>query len=177
MDEVCRKLLSIELEQGGIPEDIYHFLSPAERRRLVEREGRFHLKDSERARFKVVMSGGVFDVLHIGHIVALGEARKRGDFLVVAVARDEHIRNKKREPVHPQEYRRIMVGALRMVDVALLGGGKPEDLIASVKPDVIVYGYDQKEFARPPGVEIVKLEEKVDESRFKTGRILERFDF
>ena len=41
------------------------------------------------------------------------------------------------------------------------------------KPDIIVYGYDQKEFLNPKGVEIVKLSKKIDDSKFKTGRIID----
>jgi len=46
-------------------------------------------------------------------------------------------------------------------------------MIKYVKPDTIVYGYDQKEVMKPKGVRIVKLERRIDDSKFKTGKILE----
>jgi hypothetical protein len=46
-------------------------------------------------------------------------------------------------------------------------------MLEIVKPDVIVYGYDQKEFLNPKGVEVVKLSKKIDDSKFKTGKIID----
>jgi cytidyltransferase-like protein len=171
------KLFIMQLQYGGIPEEIFHFLPQHERDFLEERKGRFYLKEGERRRIRVVLTGGVFDVLHIGHVFTLNEAKKHGDVLVVAVAKDEHIRRKGREPVHPQEYRRIMVESLRMVDISVSGFDNAKKMVEYVGPDVIVYGYDQDEFLRPKGVEIVKLEKRVDEKRFKTGKILQDLGF
>jgi cytidyltransferase-like protein len=173
----AKKLLVLQIQYGGIPEDIFHFLSESEKKMLIEKKGRFFLNDAERKRLKVVLTGGVFDVLHIGHVMTLNEARKHGDVLVVAVAKDEHIMKKGRKPVHPQEYRRIMVESLRMVDASVSGFDDAKKMVAYVQPDVIVYGYDQKEFIRPKGVEIVKLEERIDDKRFKTSNILESLGF
>jgi cytidyltransferase-like protein len=173
MKELARKLLSLQLQHGGIPEDIYHFLPENERKLLIERGGVFFLREKERKRLKVVLTGGAYDIIHIGHLFTLSEAKKHGDFLVVAIAKDEHIKRKGREPVHSQEYRKMMVEALKPVDVALSGFEDPKKMIDLVRPDVIVYGYDQKEFLKPKGVQIVKLERKIDDTKFKSGRILE----
>jgi cytidyltransferase-like protein len=167
------KLYVMQLQYGGIAEDIYHFLPAREKGMLIERDGRFFLKDDERKGIKVVLTGGVFDVLHIGHIVTLSEAKKHGDVLVVAVARNEHIRKKGREPIHDLEYRKIMVECLKPVDLAIAGFEDEKRMLELVMPDVIVYGYDQKDSVRPKGVEIVKLERRIDDSKFKTSKILE----
>ena len=177
MRETAKKLFVMQLEYGGIPEDIYHFLPQNERKLLIERKGLFFLRPEERKKLKVVLTGGVFDVLHIGHILTLNEAKKHGDVLVVAIAKDEHIRKKKREPLHSQEYRRIMVESLKPVDVSVSGFENPKRMLEYVKPDVIVYGYDQKEFVKPKGVEIVKLSKEIDESKFKTRKILNELGF
>lgn len=166
------KLFILQLTHNGIPEEIYHFLNENEREMLFESKGRFFLKEEERRKIKVALTGGVFDILHIGHIVTLNEAKKHGDVLVVVIATDNHIRKKGREPIHQQEYRKIMVESLKPVDVALCGFEKPEESIAKVEPDVIVYGYDQQEFIKPKGIEIVKLSKKIDDTKFKTGKIL-----
>lgn len=172
MKELAKKLFVMQLQYGGIPEDIYHFLAENEKALLIEKKGAFFLRDDARKRLRVVLSGGVFDVLHIGHIVTLIEAKTHGDVLVVAVAKDSHIRKKKREPIHPQEYRRMMVESLKPVDVALCGFDNPKKMLEFVGPDAIVYGYDQDETFRPKGVEIVKLKKKIDDSKFKTAKIL-----
>jgi hypothetical protein len=57
--------------------------------------------------------------------------------------------------------------------LAIGGFDNPERMVELVGPDVIVYGYDQKETFKPKGVEIVKLAGKIDDSKFKTGKILE----
>jgi cytidyltransferase-like protein len=173
MSALAKRMYIMQLSYGGIPEDIYHFLPDNEKALLIEKGGRFFLRDGERKRIRVVLTGGVYDILHIGHFVTLSEARKHGDVLVVAIAKDDHIRKKGREPVHPLEYRKMMVEALKPVDIAISGFDDPKKMVEFVRPDVIVYGYDQKEFLRPEGVEIVKLERKIDDSRFKSGKILQ----
>ncbi|MDD5339777.1 MAG: adenylyltransferase/cytidyltransferase family protein [Candidatus ainarchaeum sp.] len=173
MKEAVKRLYVMQLQYGGIPEDVYHFLPDDEKKLLVEIKGRFFLRNGAREKIRVVLTGGVFDVLHIGHIVTLAEAKTHGDVLVVALAMDEHIMKKGRTPVHPQEYRRMLVESLKAVDVAVSGFDRPEMMLDFVQPDVIVYGYDQKEFLRPKGVEVVRLDKKVDDRKFKTGKILE----
>jgi len=130
------------------------------------------LPPAERAKLKVVMTGGVFDILHIGHLLTLTEAKKHGDFLVVVVARDEHISKKGRQPIHSQEYRAKMVEALKPVDAVVLGEEDPKILVEKIKPDVIVYGYDQREFLKPEGVEVIRLKEHIEPEKFKTNKII-----
>lgn len=170
----AKELFVMQLNYAGIPEDVYHFLPEHDRKLLIEEGGRFFLRPEEREKIRVVLTGGVYDVLHIGHVVTLIEAKKHGDVLVVAVAKDEYIRKKGREPVHSQDYRKTMVETLKPVDIALHGFEKPQKMLEFVKPDVIVYGYDQDEFMKPEGIEIVRLEKKIDDSSFKTRKILDR---
>ena len=98
---------------------------------------------------KTVLTSGAFDLLHYGHIRLLEEAKKLGgpgSRLVVIIARDETVRRLKgRRPVIPEDQRRAVVEALKMVDEALLGY---EDLdmtsvIEKVRPDIIAVGHDQ----------------------------------
>ena len=97
-----------------------------------------------------VLAAGVFDLLHYGHIRYLEEAKKVGgdkSRLVVIVARDETVRRLKgTDPIIPEDQRRAVIEALKVVDEALLGF---EDLdlnrvIQQVKPDIVVVGHDQK---------------------------------
>lgn len=173
MKEKIKKLFILQLREGGIAEDVFHFLPDDEQRLLEEKNDRFFLKPEYRKKLKVVLTGGVFDILHIGHVFTLNEAKKHGDVLVVAVASDAHIEKKKRKPIHSQEYRAAIVELLKPVDVALLGKAKPKDLFEFVGPDVVVYGYDQEPFIRPEGVEVVKLSLQIEGEKFKTSKIIE----
>lgn len=177
MKETIKKLFIMQLQYGGISEEIFHYLPENEKKLLIERGGRFFIRSDQKRKIKVVLTGGVFDVIHIGHIYTLSEAKKHGDVLVVAIARDSHIHKKKREPVHPLEYRRIMVESLKPVDVAVSGFKDPKKMLEFVQPDVIVYGYDQKEGGGMEGIETVKLKKSIDDSKFKTGRILQELGF
>jgi len=172
MKGTVARLFVMQVKNAGIPEEGYHFLPKKEREMLKESNGRFFLRSKYRKMIKVVLAGGVFDLLHIGHLYTLNEAKKHGDILIVAVAQDKYISNKKRKPIHSQEYRMAMVEFLKPVDAALLGMDNPKEMLDLVGPDLIVYGYDQKEFLKPEGVEIIKLENHVEEKKFKTSRIL-----
>jgi FAD synthetase len=90
------------------------------------------------------MASGVFDLIHLGHVHYLEEAKRLGDELVVVVARDSTVRRQKHEPITPEEFRRHLVESLKPVDKAVLGG--EEDVykvVEELKPDIIALGYDQ----------------------------------
>ncbi|HEX08343.1 MAG TPA: FAD synthase [Thermoplasmatales archaeon] len=92
-----------------------------------------------------VMATGTFDLLHIGHLYYLEEAKKLGDELIVVVANDETVKKNKHNPVTPQEMRRRIVEALKPVDKAVIG--YKDDflkIVEEIKPDIIALGYDQK---------------------------------
>ncbi len=91
-----------------------------------------------------VMATGTFDLLHMGHIFFLKEARKLGDRLIVVVATDATVRNLKHEPVTPQDIRLSLIKELRVVDEAYIGA--EDDMYAIVQrihPDIIALGFDQ----------------------------------
>ena len=94
---------------------------------------------------KIVLAGGVFDIIHPGHIHTLNAAKALGGVLVVAIATDKTAKKmKKRSPLHNQELRRELVTSLSMVDKAIVG--HEDDIfqtVKEVKPDIIVLGYDQ----------------------------------
>jgi len=94
---------------------------------------------------KIVLAGGVFDIIHPGHIHTLNAAKALGDVLIVAIATDKTAEKmKKRSPLHTQELRRELVSCLSMVDKAIVG--HEDDIfqtVKEVKPNIIVLGYDQ----------------------------------
>lgn len=106
-------------------------------KRTVTKEGR--------ARLRIVLAGGVFDIIHPGHIHTLNAARQLGDALVVVVATDSTaVRMKKRKPLHSEDERKELVGSLSMVDLCLVGQeGDIFKTVGMVRPQVIALGYDQ----------------------------------
>ena len=114
---------------------------------------KYALLSKGRSKLRVVLVGGVYDILHLGHLVALAEAKTHGDLLVVVVATDTTVETLKgRRPVFPEEDRRALVESLKPVDAAILGyedvGMGYEQVIDDVKPDIIALGYDQDSVAR-----------------------------
>ena len=103
---------------------------------------------------KTVLASGVFDLLHYGHVRFLEEAKRLGGpdaRLVVIVARDRTVeRLKGRRPIIPEDQRRALVEALKVVDEALLGYEEMnlEAVLEHVKPDIIAVGYDQERIER-----------------------------
>ena len=104
---------------------------------------------TEHEKRKVVLASGVFDLLHLGHVKFLEEAKKAGGKntqLVVIIARDSTVEETKgRKPIMPENQRRILVESLKVVDEAVLGLKDFDigNVIKTVKPDVIALGYDQ----------------------------------
>ena len=122
-----------------------------------------------------VLAAGVFDLLHYGHIRYLEEAKKTGGpytRLVVIVARDETVRRLKgTDPIIPEDQRRAVIEALKVVDEALLGF---EDLdmdrvLQQIKPDIVVVGHDQ---------EVIKAQvEKIKKARELDTKIVQILQF
>jgi len=98
---------------------------------------------------KIVLASGTFDLLHLGHVRFLEEAKKAGGKdaeLIVIVARDSTVKARKgKNPVMPEDQRRALVESLKVVDEAILGleDFSIDNVIEKIKPDVIAVGHDQ----------------------------------
>ena len=106
---------------------------------LIERKT---LRD---ARQKLAFTNGVFDILHVGHVRYLQQARELGDALVVAVNSDRSVRELKGEgrPLMTESDRAEILAALACVDyVTIFDDISPRSLIAELLPDVLVKGGD-----------------------------------
>lgn len=103
------------------------------------------LTDFGRTTLHVVLAGGVFDIIHPGHIHTLNAAKALGDVLVVVVATaNTAVKLKKRKPLHTEEQRQELISSLSMVDLCLVGHeGDIFKTVELVKPDIIALGYDQ----------------------------------
>ena len=108
-------------------------------------EDKITLTEMGRNSLRIVLAGGVFDIIHPGHIHTLNAAKLLGDVLVVVVATDNTaVKMKKRTPIHSQEQRQELVNSLEVVDLCLIG--QENDIFKTVnhvKPQIIALGYDQ----------------------------------
>ena len=94
---------------------------------------------------RIVFTNGCFDILHYGHVKYLQDARRKGDYLVVAVNSDASIKKikAKNRPVIAQSDRLKTVAALSSVDfVILFSADNPLRLIKTLKPDILIKGAD-----------------------------------
>ena len=90
------------------------------------------------------MATGTFDILHMGHIYYLKNAKKLGDKLIVVVACDSTVRRLKHQPVNPEQTRLNLIKELKIVDEAYLGHRDDMyKIVQEIKPDIIALGYDQ----------------------------------
>jgi rfaE bifunctional protein nucleotidyltransferase chain/domain len=99
----------------------------------------------------VVLVGGCFDVLHVGHIVFLEKAKKLGDKLIILLESDENIRRKKgkKRPINSQKNRSLVLSKLKMVDeIIKLPYLKSDEeyfkIIEKIKPDFIAVSQGDK---------------------------------
>ena len=100
----------------------------------------------------VVLTNGGFDLLHVGHIRCLKEAKRQGDVLIVAVNSDESMKKLKRQgrPVMPEEERIEILDALACVDlITLFSEERVDRLLLMLKPHVHAKGTDYTEESVP----------------------------
>ncbi len=103
-----------------------------------------------RARFrelgkKVVFTNGCFDILHVGHVRYLNQARALGDALIVGINSDRSVREIKGEarPIIPEDERAEVIASLASVDyVFIFDDPTPKRVIDAIVPDVLVKGAD-----------------------------------
>jgi FAD synthetase len=153
-------------------------------------------KGENRTKRRIVLASGVFDLLHLGHVRFLEEAKKAGGHnaeLIVIVARDSTVEKRKgTRPIVPEIQRCALVASLKVVDKALLGYedfnmGK---VVEKIKPDVIALGYDShtssleqtvKNLVREKGlkIKVVKIghfrEDELDSSSKIKKKIIEDY--
>jgi FAD synthetase len=124
-------------------------------------------KNGKRIKRKIVLASGVFDLLHLGHVRFLEEAKKAGGpnaELVVIIGRDSTVQGRKGEkPIMPENQRCALVASLRVVDEAILGYEKFDvaKVLQKISPGVVAFGYDQlgmektvKDYVKQHGLKI-----------------------
>jgi len=94
---------------------------------------------------KIVFTNGCFDLIHVGHLRYLNEARKYGDFLIIGLNSDRSVRTIKGpgRPIIPEDQRAEVLAGLEVIDlVVLFEQPDPHELITFLRPDVLVKGGD-----------------------------------
>lgn len=92
---------------------------------------------------KIVLTTGVFDLVHLGHIDYFEKAKSFGDILVVSVVDDKFVKKGPGRPIFNQELRLQWLAALEVVDYAVLNGDYgPWKVMRAIAPDVYVKGYN-----------------------------------
>lgn len=127
---------------------------------------------------KIVFCSGSFDLTHVGHVLFFEDCKKIGDILIVAVGRDEHIRELKglNRPILNEKVRLKMIDSLKPVDYASLEPSSPQNGLSSsqtaalevmfnyLTPDIWAVNNDagqieiRKELAKKLGIQLVVLE-------------------
>lgn len=139
------------------------------------------VSDLKRMGYRIVLTQGVYDLLHLGHIKYLEAAKACADILVVGIDSDAWARSRKgpTRPIVPQDERLQMLVSLRSVDIVTVIDGYGEgyrDLIEVIRPDVLIISEttsdiseDRMEFFRQNSGEVKKLPPQATVST--TGRI------
>lgn len=153
----------------------------------VDREtARRRVEEARAAGKRVVLANGCFDILHVGHIRYLQNAKKEGDFLVVAVNGDRSVTSLKGtgRPLFKVSERAELVAALEVVDlVVVFDDDTVASVIESIRPDVHCKGTDYTEETVPErevmrrvgGVTRIVGDPKGHSTRDLIGRVLDRF--
>jgi cytidyltransferase-like protein len=143
--EITGKSPIIRLKTKGFAENIINSKIDELVKNKLVKEDKSTVTELGRSSLHVVLAGGVFDIIHPGHIYTLNAAKALGDILIVVVATDNTaVKMKKRQPLHSKEQRQELVNSLIMVDLCLIG--QEDDIFKTVnlvKPQIIALGYDQ----------------------------------
>ncbi len=124
----------------------------------------------------VVLAHGVFDLLHIGHIYHLQEARAAGDVLIVTLTADQHVNKGPGRPVFPGIVRAEMLAALEFVDfVGINDATGAEALLHAVRPSIYFKGEEYSDSDKDVTGRIVSEREAVEahggELKFSQGPV------
>lgn len=104
------------------------------------------IKEMRGKKGEVVLVGGTFDILHLGHIEFLEKSKKLGETLIVGITSDKNVRDRKsnNRPIFTQYERAKVVSALRAVDYIFISDASAYDdkIIRLLKPDIVVFSFE-----------------------------------
>lgn len=136
---------------------------------------------------KKVLIGGVFDLMHLGHIKALKLAKSHGDYLIVNISSDERVRIKKGggRPIIPARERAEIIKELRFVDEVVLYEGETEPnhfkAMIETKPDILIMDDNEhqdlskeEKLCEELDIELVRIPRAITESELDTTKIIKK---
>ena len=124
---------------------------------LTREEASELVKEFKKKDKKVVFTNGCFDILHVGHLRYLNEARECGDVLIIGVNSDDSVRRLKgpTRPINDQDDRAELLCGLKAVDYAVIfTEDTPVEIIEALKPSIHVKGGDYKKEDLPETVAV-----------------------
>ena len=125
---------------------------------LDQKEMEKKIRNLQKEGKKIVFTNGVFDILHLGHLIYLEEAKELGDILVVGVNSDSSVKVNKgdRRPINSEKNRAFVLLGTKFVDYTVIFDEKtPEILLDLLKPNIHVKGGDYRK-EELPGTAIVE---------------------
>lgn len=131
-----------------------------------------------------VLFGGAFDLLHLGHVLAIQEARKYGDHLTVHVNSDVQVKKKKgpTRPIIPEAERARLLTFITGVDSIIYHPGEEFNLgklLDEVKPDILIitanedHPYNPYQECTKRGIKVIEIKRIIVPSAFDTTKIIE----
>ena len=92
-----------------------------------------------------VLATGIFDLLHIGHVYFLNQAKKLGDHLTVLITCDRVASSQKRKPIYNESERKKLIDSLKVVDASIIGNESVDycRTLNELQPDILALGFDQ----------------------------------
>lgn len=135
---------------------------------------------------RIVLVGGVFDILHFGHVHFLKKAKSLGDYLVVAIESDKRVKKLKgaNRPFHSQKQRKEILESLNFVDKVLILKDEMTDLdyfklVKKIRPSIIAVTYGdpmiakKKDHAKKIGASVTKIKKLDVSSTTQIAKLLE----
>ena len=122
---------------------------------------------------KIVFTNGCFDILHVGHLTYMNEAKAQGDILIVGVNSDESVRRLKglSRPINTEKDRAELLSGLKAVDFTVVfDEDTPMELIDELKPSIHVKGGDYKKEDLPETIIVEKHGGEVRILKFVEGK-------
>ncbi len=129
----------------------------------------------------IVFTNGCFDLIHVGHVRALEDAKSRGDFLVVGINTDESVARIKGKghPITPEKERAEVVAAMEPVDyVTFFSEDTADAILEELRPDIFAKGHDYTEKTVPERKTAKAIGAKIiivgDKKRHSTSELIKR---
>ncbi len=137
--------------------------------KIISKQDISEIEELKKEGKKIVLCHGVFDLVHLGHIIHFEEAKKMGDVLVVSITAAEYVRKGPGRPYFDDEMRLKFLSSIACIDYVMLSEEYTvDDIIETIEPDLYVKG---AEYAKAENDITEKIKEEVKLVRSHGGDI------